>query len=44
MSKLTPEQKKKHTAKNKIRRIEKELSTNPGNTVAKESLEKWKKV
>lgn len=34
----------KHTAKNKIRRIEKELAKNPNNTKAKESLEKWRKV
>ena len=30
------------TKENKIRRIEKELKTNPNNTKARESLEFWK--
>jgi hypothetical protein len=41
---MKPEEKKKHTARNKIRRIEKELKHNPNNTKAKESLEKWRKI
>ncbi len=32
----------KNTTRNKIRRIEKELKKNPNNTIAKQSLEKWK--
>lgn len=38
---MTPEQKKKNTAKNKIRRIKRELEKNPNNTYAKRDLEKW---
>ena len=39
---MTPEQKKKNTARNKIRRITKELERNPNNTMAKQALEKWR--
>ena len=41
---MTSEQKKRNTAKNKIRKITKELMYNPNNTMAQTALEKWRKV
>lgn len=41
---MTTEQKKRNTAKNKIRRITKELLINPNNTMAKDALEKWRRI
>jgi hypothetical protein len=41
---MKAELKKKNTAKNKIRRITKELEKNPNNIMAKQSLEKWRGV